>query len=361
MNVTIIGAGNAGFAHAAMFTKYGHRVSLLKTSHAMHDDNFSCMQAKGGIQLVDIDGNESFVPLYCITRDPAEALDDVDIIFVLVQTIYHQYVAEFIASHVQHAKMLVVVPGYMGSLYFRKLLGDRIQIYAEGESTPYDARLQNDNIVKILFKNVRNALAFMPLAGKDEGLQLANALVETYQYSRINIIESALHNPNLIVHTIGAIMSASRIEYSQGEFWMYREAFTPSIWNIIELLDHEKNAVISRLGCEPLSYLDACKFRNEIDLSKEAFSVFQEYALSGGPKGPNTVNSRYIYEDVPMGLCLLKSLGIHLHIETPICDALISIACALLQHDFRSEGRTLEDLGFSTNSSASDILNVVLT
>lgn len=347
MNIAIVGCGNAGCAHAAKLSKDGHQVRLLKTSHALHDCNFETIVKSRGIHLQDLDGSDSFVPLALATRDPGPALKDAEIILVLVQTLYHEQVARLICPEIKTAAMLLVIPGYLGSLYFSRLLGKRVRIIGEGESTAYDARIIAEGHVRILFKNVRNALAFQDPTTIAEGLALASRLVDTYRYSRANIVESALHNPNLIVHTVGAIMSAARIEFSGGEFWMYREGFTPAVWKVIRRLDAEKMAVLSALRCEPIPYLEACKFRNEEDLSVDALAVFQSYARTGGPKGPDSINTRYIYEDVPMGLGLLSSMGRAFGVETPVCDALITLGGALLDRNFRDQARTLERLGVS--------------
>ncbi len=347
MIITIVGSGNAGCAHAAKLAKQGHRVRMLKTSHAMHDVGFDRIVANGGIMLTDLDGTQDVVPIEAATRDPSVALKDADVALVLVQTLYHEAVAELIAPAVNSLKMLIVVPGYMGSIFFHRKLDSKVGVFAEGESTPYDARAAEDGSVRILFKNVRNALAFFSPTTASEGLAIARQMVETYGYTRRHIAESALHNPNLIVHTVGAIMSAARIEHSGGEFWMYREGFTPSVWNVIERLDDEKMALLAALGCERIRYLDACRFRNEVDESVDSLQVFQTYARTGGPKGPSCVNSRYIYEDVPMGLCLMSSLGLSLGIPTPTCDALITIGGGLLKRDFSKCGRTVERLGIT--------------
>jgi opine dehydrogenase len=345
MKITIIGAGNAGCAHAAKLSKDGHEVRLLKTSHSLHDSNFEKIEQSGGIHLHDLDETSVFVPLSHITRDAESALKGTDAILIFVQTLYHEAIASLIAKHVKYAKIILVIPGYMGSMYFLSRLKDRVDIIGEGESTPYDARIIADGHVRILFKNVRNALAFSDSKKTRFGLEIASQLVDTYKFSRRKVVESALHNPNLIVHTVGAIMSASRIEYSHGEFWMYKEGFTNCIWRIIEQLDAEKMMVLEAVGCDPIRYLEACQFRNEEDLSVDSLTVFRSYANAGGPKGPDSVNTRYIYEDVPMGLGLLSSIASQFCIETPVCNSLITLGGALLGMDFNQTARTVESLG----------------
>ena len=48
MNIAILGAGNSGCALAADYAARGHEVTLIKTSHSLHDDNFSHLCATGG-------------------------------------------------------------------------------------------------------------------------------------------------------------------------------------------------------------------------------------------------------------------------------------------------------------------------
>ena len=53
MKITIIGCGNSGCAHAFKLSENGHSVTLLKTSHAMHDENFDIILKNGGICVID--------------------------------------------------------------------------------------------------------------------------------------------------------------------------------------------------------------------------------------------------------------------------------------------------------------------
>lgn len=345
MKVSILGTGNAGCALAAKFTQQGHTVNLIKTSKSLHEENFEVISQNKGLWLHDTDDSKKFITINKITRDIEEGLKDSEMIIILTQSIHHESLAEKIVNHIpDNCKIIFTIPGNLGSLYLYKYLGNKV-IYAEGESTPYDARLESPGTVKILFKNKRNAVSFLPMSKSNEGMKYISTLADTYGFKRNNLIESALHNPNLVVHTIGVIMSASRIEMMKGEFWMYRESFSPAIWNLIQDLDTEKNKVIEAFKGEGITYLDACKFRNADDLSVDSYEAFKSYADSGGPKGPDSLASRYLYEDVANGLCLLSLLGSVSKIETPVSDALIVIASSLIKYDFMRHRRTMNDLG----------------
>lgn len=328
---------------AKRFVSHG---SERSASHSLHDDNFEQIKKTGVIRCLDTtDNNREFsMSPDLITRDLSEGLDDVEVVMILTQSLQHRDLAKRVSPYLQDGQIVFLIPGNMGSTQFAKYTKDKHIIYVEGESTPYDARIIEPGKVEILFKNVRNAVSF--LNKEDEQyLPVITSLFGTHKYLRSNVIESTLHNPNMIVHTIGAIMSASRIEYSKGEFWMYREAFSPSIWGIIERLDEEKKQVIRAYGGKnDINYLDACKWRNEEDVSVDSLEVFRGYAATGGPKGPSDLNTRYIYEDVPMELCMLERLAANKGLVTPIASALITIASALKNTDYRALGYSISEV-----------------
>lgn len=350
--ITIVGAGNSGCAHACELTSLGHEVRILKTSNRMHDDNYDKIKAAGGIRCIDnTRSTDTFYPIATITRDPEEAFRGAEFVYVLTQSLQHGEIAKRIAPYIQNIKAVMIVPGNMGSMYFRPLLPPGV-IVAEGESTIIDARISEPGTVNILFRNVRNALSFNPCADTEKGFALFRRISPSYTHTRSNVVETAMHNPNMVVHTIGTIMSANRIELTGGEFWMYREAFSPSIWNLVNALDAEKNAVIEAYGGCPQSYLECCKFRNEEDLTVDAMDVFRRYAEEGSPKGPASIHNRYLEEDVPNGLCLLSSLAKSAGIDTPMADALITIASTISGNDFIDDARTVEQLGLIADRDA---------
>lgn len=191
----------------------------------------------------------------------------------------------------------------------------------EAQSSFIDCRITEPGLVKVFFRNVRNPLGVYPTSHREKAETMLNQLGFPFVYSS-SAFEAALHNPNLIVHTVGAIMSIPRVEKTKGDYYMYREVFTPSVWRILEALDNEKMDVMEKLGCERIPYVEVCKYRNSLDESRDAKEIFFSYANLPNPlKGPTEVDSRFISEDVPQGLVLLESLGSECKVQTPICSA----------------------------------------
>jgi opine dehydrogenase len=60
---------------------------------------------------------------------------------------------------------------------------------------------------------------------------------------------------------------------------------------------------------------------------------------------PTTLYNRYIFEDVPMSLVPIASLGAHYGVSVHRMDAMIRMACIIHKTDYWRRGRTLEKLG----------------
>lgn len=343
MKITIIGCGNSGLIHAAKLFEKGHEVALLKTSN-LNGQFFDSVREKGSFHVKDDttqgNGHEFFVKPNLITRNVKEAVSFADIIMVTTTTLQHEFVAQLIAPFVKDGQLIVLVPGYMSSLVFKKYI-EKDVIYSEWETTAYNGRIVNNEYVRISFYNPRNAISVLPVARTQQVLETLSKCFDNTRYARKHILESAFHNPNMIVHPIGILFSASRIEYSNGEFWMYREAFTPSVVNVIKAFDVEKNKVLQAFDCEPLDYFEAAKWRNEENLDIDAMTVFRSFADSSN-KGPSFINHRYILEDVPMGLGLYISVAKIVGVDTSIQEGIMALASALLGKDFRKDSRTIQ-------------------
>jgi opine dehydrogenase len=343
---------------AAVMAMRGHSVNILKLGNSMHVENFHAMQQSGELHLTGIEGEGSF-RLDRVTTDPAKVIPDSELILVYYVANYHPLVASAIGPYLNGRQTVVLNPGYCGSLIFSKAMQSAgrtdLPLFAEFETLPYSSRITSPGVVSIVSRNVRHPFATYPAGRAGEMIaHFGEVLGECVP--RRHILEVALHNPNVVIHTIGVLMNAALVESKQKRFAMYLDGFSPSIWKMVLKLDNEKMDVLEKLAAPRISYFDEFKLRTFEDTAIDSRAGFHHYA-SEAPDGPFTVDHRYVTEDVPMGLGLLHSLGKAVGVATPVCDSLLHIATAMLPHrDFWQEARTLEKLW---DGSLEDLLQVL--
>lgn len=344
MRISILGAGNCGTTVAADLSLKGHKVTLIKTSNSMHNENFDYLIAnKGKVRIIE-NGKIETAYISKVTDD-LSSIRKSEVIIVYIQTTFHEKLIMRMRPYFKDDQLILLNPGYLSTAYMLKYSSRADLIIAEAQSSFIDCRIIEPGTVRVGFRNARNPIGIYPSSYIDRGREILNRLGYPCVYLD-SVIEAALHNPNLIVHTVGGIMSIPRIEKTKGDYCMYHEVFTPSVWNILEALDKEKKDILEKLGFKGVSYVETCKFRNSIDDKRDAKEVFFWYAsMPTRAKGPVKVDSRYITEDVSQGLVMLESLGLKLSVPTPVCTSLIEIASAALRRDMRKGGRTTSNLG----------------
>lgn len=346
MKITVVGCGHGGCAAAASFAKRGHDVSLLKLGSVIHNESFRVIRARGAIQVRGIEG-EGCVPLCCVTDRPEEALPGAEVVFIAYVTNHHAEVARRCAPLLRPNQIVVLSPGYCGSLVFSRELLSRgaceLPVLAEFETLPFSSRLMGDGTVDIASRNVRHPYSALPGRRTAEIMEpLADMLGECVP--RTNVLEVSLHNPNLVIHTVGVLMNAAVIENPRWRFAMYRDGFSPSVWNVVMRLDAEKMDVLEKLGLPRIPYFDEFRLRTFENTNIDGKAGFLHYAAEA-PDGPSAIDHRYVTEDVPMGLGLLHVLGKRSATPTPVCDSLIALANAMLPaYDFWSEVGAIDQL-----------------
>ncbi len=75
-------------------------------------------------------------------------------------------------------------------------------------------------------------------------------------------------------------------------------------------------------------------------------------------QAPPTLNHRYIFEDVPMSLVPIASLGQRYGVSVAGMDAIIRIACIIHRTDYWRRGRTIDKLGIG-NLSVTELTRYV--
>jgi opine dehydrogenase len=76
-------------------------------------------------------------------------------------------------------------------------------------------------------------------------------------------------------------------------------------------------------------------------------------------KAPTTLDHRYLWEDVPMGLVPISDVAGAVGVKTPAIDRLIDEASGILGRDFRRTGRTLDKLGLNRNCVKQELASII--
>ena len=189
--------------------------------------------------VLDEFGEEKVSHIAHVTRE-IETVKGQDVVFVCVQTGYHQDVLAKILPHLEAGQILAESESGIsvnGLCHWNWHSGRRD--HRRGREQFHRWTDHGTGRFKVGFRNVRNPIGIYPVHQKDYAVSKLDQLGTPFAYAD-SVIETALHNPNMIVHTVGAVMSIPRIEATGGDYCMYHEVFTPSAWKILEALDQEK-------------------------------------------------------------------------------------------------------------------------
>jgi len=352
----VLGAGPGGIAMAAHLAMTGCRVNLF----TRNPERLAPIQARGG---VDVTGEiEGFAALNLITTNPADAIDDADILMVVVPATAHRNMAHIVAPHLRDGQVLVLNPGRTGgALEVAQVIQAQnppVRLYlAEAQTLLYAARMTNPGQVHIY--GIKNSvpLATLPAYQIADILPVIRAALPQFVPGD-NVLMTSLDNIGAVFHPAITMLNAGRIEDTHGDFEYYVQGVTPSVALVLEAIDRERVAVASALGIRAhtarewlyLAYNAAGKTLLEAMRANPGY---------GGIKAAGTLQHRYISEDVPTSLVPVASIGEMLGVATPTIRAMIHLASLMHGVDYWAAGRTVDRLGIK-GMSVKDIRFLVV-
>ena len=357
--VAVLGGGNGGHAVAANLSLAGFKVNFFELPQFADSFEKVLRTREVRIEGVSIDG---VAKLNLATTDIKQAIKDVEVIFVITPAFGHKVMAEVCAPFVQDGQIIVLMPGSGGSLEFAKIFRqEKVKkeiILGESCTLPYGARLKSAGHVSVLINAVILPTGVFP--SKKTG-EVIPKLKQFYPMitPAMDVLEAAINNPNPVVHPAATLLSATRIEHSKGEFFLYAEGMTPSVARTFESLNEERLSLCKALGYK-LYHWDNLDFKHynlgETEeecryriLNTSMDAAFGKDGIYAGIKmrGPEHLKDRFVSEDVPYGMVLLSTLGKLLRIPTPTHDAVIQLCSVINRSDYRKTGRGIGELGLS--------------
>src|SRR5690606_15537731 len=116
---------------------------------------------------------------------------------------------------------------------------------------------------------------------------------------------------------------------------------------VTEAVDAERREVVKRLGLEPISLLQwyIRLYGHQGVKGETLYEATHNSPIWGPARAPDSLEHRYLTEDLPYGLVPISELGAQLGLETPVMNSVITLASAALGRDLRREGRSLRQVG----------------
>jgi opine dehydrogenase len=339
----IIGAGNGGQAFAGHLRLLGMSVSL----YDVEKEKVEALQRTNRMRLFGAVEGETVIDL--ITHDIGDAIQGADIIMIVIPTVYQSSITRAMAPFLVDNQMILLNPGATGgALEVRNTLrmaGVKAKvIVGETDTLLYACRSVEPGVVQVYGVKDRINVATLPAAQAPRVTKLLNVAIPQFQPVE-SVLHTSLNNTCAIVHPTPTLLNAGRIE-SRSPFDYYSEGITPSIAKVVEKADQERLAVAKALGITVPTIEEwyyAC-YRAE---GSNLYDIIQHVDAYKGIKGPVTLDTRYLFEDVATGLVPLSSLGRAVGVVTPTMDAVVELTNTLLGRNFWKEGRSLENLGLA--------------
>lgn len=354
MKIAIIGAGNGGQAIAGYLATKGCDISLYDRNEQKIND----LKKRGGIYL---NGKiKGFGKICHFTTIISDAIYRANIILVTTVANAHQEVASAISPYIEDGQIIVLNPGRTcGALVFKNTLNklgcDKRYYLGETQTLVYACRIIENGIVNIIGVKDEVLMSALPASDTDHILHSLNQFYPCLKRAK-NILQTGLENIGAIFHPCVCLFNAATIE-RQDEFWFYRD-MTNQVARFIEKFDAERIAVGNAYGFDLLNVTEWIKFAYNdtqgVTLCERMRSNPAYYDI----KAPGTIFTRQLIEDIPTGVLPLMELGKAARVSTPLLGSMVQIIESLLEMNFRTNGRTLTNMGLS-NMHKEDIIKYI--
>jgi opine dehydrogenase len=347
-NFTVIGAGHGGKTMAAHLALMGFSVTLYNRT----PEHIEIIRKRGGLELDSEEegGVRGFAKLAKVTSDISEAVKRSDVIMVVLPSSAHADIAKACAKHLRDGHMVILHPGRTcGALEFSKVIRDNgctadVTI-AEAETFIYASRSDGPAQARIFRVKEAVPLAALPATRTQQVLDVINEAYPQFIDGE-NVLHTGLNNMGAIFHPALTLMNAGWIEATHGDYQFYIDGASPSVARMLEVLDRERVTVASALGIRARTAIEWLKLAYDTS-GDDLHDAIHNQPGYYGIKAPSTLHHRYLFEDVPMSLVPIASLGIRYGVSVRGMESMIRIASIIHRTDYWRRGRTVESLGLA--------------
>jgi len=315
------------------------------------DDKLNGVRWHGGVRLSGT--VRGFGAIERATSDIGEAMDGADVILVVTPATAHRSLAEAMAPHLRDGQIILLNPGRtFGAFEVRQILEEQgveaAVCVGETQTFVFASRAISRSEARIFRVKNKVPLATLPAHWIPDVLDLLQPFLPVFTAGN-NVLCTSLENIGAVFHPALTLLNAGWIEATQGDFDYYLGGITPSTARVLEALDAERVALARALGVGTVTAREWLYLTYDSP-GRSLYEAIQATDAYRGIRAPPNIQHRYVFEDVPMSLVPMASLGKQLGVETPVIEMVIRLASLMHERDYWAEGRTMERLGLAGKS-----------
>lgn len=333
--VFVCGAGHQGLSMSAHLALNGVQVNLWNRTQK----NIQEVLDTGIIHCSGIVNGDAKIAR--VSTNIADVVAD----FVMVTTPSSAYkdVVKALTPYVHSDMVIVLNPGRtFGAIEFAEELKKngikKLPQIAETQTIVYTCRKSGKNSTNIFA--LKNDVEIAAIKGSDIKyiMALMPDCLRAYFKPVKSVALTSLSNIGMVLHCAPVMMNVGWIECEKVEFKYYYDGISKSVAHLLEKIDAERRAV-AKAGAFEVESLKEWIERTYLVTGKNLYECIRNNEAYREIDAPPTINSRYIFEDVPNGLVPVETMGIEYGVPTPNITTIINLACSVMDADYRTTGR----------------------
>ena len=266
-----------------------------------------------------------------------------DFVMVTTPSIAHKDIAREIAPFVHPDMIIILNPGRtFGAIDFAEELKKqgitKLPQIAETQTIVYTCRKSGPNSTSILA--LKNDVEIAAIRGRDINYIMDRMPECLKPYFKVvdSVGRTSLSNVGMVLHCSPVMMNIGWIETPKVDFKYYYDGISHSVAHFLEKIDAERQAVAKAGGVE-IESVQEWLIRTYGVTGGNLFECIRNNEAYREIDAPPTINTRYIFEDVPNGLVPVEAMGQEFGIPTPNITTIINLACSIMDTDYRKTGR----------------------
>lgn len=338
MKISLLGAGAIGKAYAAYLSSRGHSVTIWSPSGR----DLGRLSSQGVLTSGGICEGMYAIE---VAPDVRSAVHGAELLIIAVPANGHATVSSAIAPHLSNGQTVIVSAelSMSATLLAQAVSARGLEVpVVAWATTVVTAKSSGEDSVFVSLLRKRLDVAAIPASAGEAAAILCADIFGVEFDLKASPMAITLSNLNPPAHMAIALCNFTRME--KGEDWSSYGGITEGVGKLMEALDEERSALAAAFGLSVRSVFD--HYVHSFGVERGSVGQMAQTVAAARPhvKGPSSLDTRFVTEDVPFGLYPLVELGKIAGVPMPLHESGVQLFSALYGRAFKDENDILPAL-----------------